>query len=136
MSAFTRTIVARWSRVFHATGVSRTRDGIGLRATETVSVIQMKQLRILLVAIFFAVTLGAAFGQAAGNDVFANRYVITGNPISTNGTTVGGSIESGEPAPFGNNGPSVWYEWTAPISSSVTIGISGNYREILGIYTG
>src|SRR5437764_251924 len=96
----------------------------------------MNPLRISLIVILLAASLGIALGQVPGNDNFASRYVITGNSISTNGTTVNGTRESGEPAPFFNMGPSVWYEWVAPYSSSVTISISGNYREVLGIYTG
>ena len=42
----------------------------------------MKKLRTLLAAVLFGSTLGA-LAQAPGNDLFANRYVITGLSVST-----------------------------------------------------
>ena len=94
----------------------------------------MKQLRILFVALLFVASISAAFGQAA-NDNFANRFVISGQLVSTNGTTVGATREAGEPVVFSGVG-SVWYEWTAVYSSTVTISISGSYRETIAAYTG
>jgi hypothetical protein len=53
---------------------------------------------------------------------------------------VGSTHESGEPnhLPDGSGGThSVWYQWQAPVSASVTIDTSGsNYDTALAVYTG
>ena len=101
----------------------------------------MKQLRHFLVAILFAASAVTAMAQA-GNDLFANRYVISGTSISTNGDTAGASSrESGEPAPYqltvaGQSQQTVWYEWTPVFAGTTTISISGSYRETIAVYTG
>src|SRR6185503_10022388 len=99
----------------------------------------MKQTRTLLVALFLA-SLGSALAQPA-NDLFANRFMLTGISVSTNGTTVGaGNRETGEPAPFaggaGQSQQTVWYEWTPANSGSATLAISGSYRETISVFTG
>ncbi len=96
----------------------------------------MKQLRTLLIAVFFS-SLAGALAQPA-NDLFANRFVVSGTAISTNGTIVGASNrETGEPAPFFNmSQQTVWYEWTPAYTATATIAITGNYRETIAAYTG
>src|SRR5205085_7665528 len=100
---------------------------------------KMKQLRILLAVFAFATFAGMALAQPA-NDAFANRFVISGVFISTNGSNVGATRETGEPT-WNNtftNGHSAWYEWVAPAAVPVTIteGGGASFRAALGIFTG
>ena len=75
------------------------------------------------------------------NDNFANRTILTGSNISTNGNNAGASQESGEPYDISNYGyghKSVWFSWTAPTTGSRVISVStpSVYYPILAIYTG
>ena len=72
------------------------------------------------------------------NDNFTSAQTITGCSGSVNGTNVSSTKESGEPDHASNGGThSVWYEWQAPVTSSVTITTAGsNYDTALGVYTG
>lgn len=80
----------------------------------------------------------AALGAPA-NDNFANRIVLTGSTsITTSGSNVGATKETGEPNPANNaGGASVWWSWTAPTTANYTIKTVGsNFDTILGVYTG
>ena len=74
------------------------------------------------------------------NDNFALAQPISGCSGSVNGTNVGATREAAEPShdPASNSGAaSVWYQWQAPATSSVTITTAGsNFDTILGVYTG
>ncbi len=74
------------------------------------------------------------------NDAFARAETITGCTGSLNETNVGATKEVGEPNhdPACNaGGASVWYQWQAPASASVTITTVGsNFDTLLGVYTG
>jgi Calx-beta domain/Domain of unknown function (DUF4214) len=74
------------------------------------------------------------------NNNFTNPQVIAGCNGSVSGTNIGANKEVGEPShsPDGDAGlGSVWYQWTAPASSSVTITTAGsNYDTLLAVYTG
>ncbi|MDT4952349.1 MAG: hypothetical protein QOJ02_487 [Acidobacteriota bacterium] len=74
------------------------------------------------------------------NDNFANAQAIAGCTGSVNGTNAGATAETGEPShdPGGSvGGGSVWYQWQAPSSGSVTITTAGSpYDTVLAIYTG
>ncbi|HWN95601.1 MAG TPA: Ig-like domain-containing protein, partial [Methylomirabilota bacterium] len=100
----------------------------------------MKQLRTLLVAVFF-VFVGSALAQPA-NDSFANRFTLNGLLVITNGTTVGATQEAGEPdiTGFGGNNDgnqTAWYQWVAPASAPTVLRAGGNnYRALIGAYTG
>ena len=57
------------------------------------------------------------------NDNFLSAQVVSGCSSSVTGTNVGSTHESGEPnhLPDGSGGThSVWYQWQAPVSASVT----------------
>ena len=75
----------------------------------------------------------------ANND-FANAQIISGCAGSVNGTNELATKETGEPnhEPGGNTGgSSVWYQWQAPSTGSVTITTLGsNYDTLLAVYTG
>ncbi len=70
------------------------------------------------------------------NDAFANRFLLSGTSVTTNGTTAGASREAGEPSPFNNSGPSVWYEWVAPADARVSMAMNGTFRVAFAVYTG
>ena len=72
------------------------------------------------------------------NDNFTSAQTITGCSGSVNGTNVSSTKESGEPDHASNGGThSVWYQWQAPATSSITITTAGsNYDTVLGVYTG
>ena len=72
------------------------------------------------------------------NDNLSNSISLSGSSANVTGSNVNATIESGEPFHAGNaGGSSVWWNWTAPTSGTVTIGTDGsNFDTILGIYTG
>jgi len=72
------------------------------------------------------------------NDNFAAAQVISGCSGSVNGTNVSATKETGEPDHASNGGTrSVWYQWVAPATSSVTFTTAGSsYDTVLGVYTG
>lgn len=81
----------------------------------------------------------SAFAQTPANDDFANRIVLSGSSISFGGSLAGATLESNEPAYYQwlTNGAtgSLWWTWTAPVSTTVVIWFSGpqsttNYLEV------
>ena len=58
--------------------------------------------------------------------------------MTTTGTNVGATKESGEPNHAGNaGGASVWYKWTAPVTGTATISTAGSdFDTLLGVYKG
>lgn len=73
------------------------------------------------------------------NDNFANGWVISGISGTVAGhTNVGATKEAGEPNHGGSaGGHSVWYNWTAPATGSVTFDTFGSALDtLLGVYTG
>jgi hypothetical protein len=78
------------------------------------------------------------------NDNFANAQTIAGCSGSVNGTNVGATKESGEnnhlsttTDPNGGGTRSIWYQWQAPSSGSVTIDTANSgFDTVLAIYTG
>ena len=74
----------------------------------------------------------------AGNDDFANAYVISGTSGTTTGYTVAASKEPYEPAHAGVvGGRSVWYTWTAPVSGPAEFNTTGSsFNTLLAAYIG
>jgi Domain of unknown function (DUF4214) len=72
------------------------------------------------------------------NDNFAAAQVISGCFVALTSTNAGSTKESGEPDHASNGGThSVWYQWQAPATGSVTIDTAGsNFDTVLGVYTG
>jgi hypothetical protein len=61
------------------------------------------------------------------NDSFIHRSVISGSALTTVSYIRDASIEGGEPArPFENVSHTVWFQWTAPSNSIVTIDTTGS----------
>lgn len=84
--------------------------------------------------------IGWPTGPPPTNDSLANAQIISGCSGSVTGSNSTASHEAGEPShsPDGNaGGGSVWYQWQAPSSGSVTIDTAGsNYDTLLAVYTG
>lgn len=55
-----------------------------------------------------------AVAAAPPNDAFAAAVSLSGTSASVPGTTVGATLEPGEPNHFATGNGSVWYSWTAP----------------------
>ena len=74
---------------------------------------------------------------APANNNFADRITIAGTNTSVNGNNTGADKEPGEPNHAQSGGASVWWSWTAPSNSRVTITTTGsNFDTLLGVYTG
>ncbi|HVU24983.1 MAG TPA: S8 family serine peptidase [Opitutus sp.] len=72
------------------------------------------------------------------NDDFADRPRLNHSNLSIRSSNTGATAESGEPAHAGSAAhSSLWWEWTAPASGSVSIDTTGSdYDTVLSIYTG
>ena len=78
------------------------------------------------------------------NDNFASAQVLSGCSGTVNGTNAGATKEPGEPNhlsttsdPTGGGSRSIWYQWQAPSSGSVTFATEGsNFDTVMGVYTG
>ena len=75
-----------------------------------------------------------------GNDNFANAQIISGCSGSVSGTNLNATRETGEPnhsPDAGGGARSVWYQWQAPSSGSVTVTTAGSgFDTVLAVYTG
>lgn len=72
------------------------------------------------------------------NNNFANAQVISGSSGNVTGNNTGATKEPGEPSHAGNSGgASVWYQWQAPATTSVTMKTAGSgFDTLLAVYTG
>lgn len=72
------------------------------------------------------------------NDDFANRILLAAGSTQTTGTNALSTVETGEPHhPSVAGTKSVWWEWAAGTSGSVTVTTSGsNYDTTLAVYSG
>src|SRR5438093_6125476 len=72
------------------------------------------------------------------NENFTAATTISGGQGTTNGTNIRATKEVGEPNHAGNTGgASIWYNWTAPASGSVTLDTIGSTLDsLLAVYTG
>jgi len=78
-------------------------------------------------------TLTWSWNAIANNDNFANAEAISGVSGSVNGTTVGSTVETGEPNATLD---SVWYQYTAPSASSGNLLVEWGGVQNLNVYTG
>src|ERR1043165_8204813 len=78
------------------------------------------------------------FAAAPTNDNFAGRIVLSGNNVTTTGTNVDATKETGEPNHAGSTGGhSVWWDWTAPATGDATIDTFGSsFDTLLAVFTG
>jgi hypothetical protein len=72
------------------------------------------------------------------NDNFTNGIVLNGTTVVTNGNNVLATREPGEPVHAGKFGDtSVWWTWTAPSATNVTVSTYGSsFDTLLAIYIG
>src|SRR6185436_12442720 len=78
---------------------------------------------------------GLALVPPPPNDHFTNRWPLAGSSLATNGTTIGSTIESGEPDAFGITG--VWFSWVAPLTGEANVSAAfTNAAPYVTIYTG
>jgi hypothetical protein len=73
------------------------------------------------------------------NDNFANAQGISGCSGSVSGTNIGATQEAGEPAnpDSPSSKTSVWYQWQAPSTGSVTFDtIGSDFDTVLAVYSG
>ncbi len=77
---------------------------------------------------------------APANDNFASAQAVVGCTGTVSGTNISATKQSGEPSHSPDNnagGGSIWYQWQAPVSASVTITTAGSdYDTLLAVYTG
>jgi hypothetical protein len=74
---------------------------------------------------------------APPNDAFADAQAVSGDTGTVTGTTIGASIEDGEPPHFGVGWNSAWFEWTAPSSGWALFETCGSpFDTVLAVYTG
>lgn len=75
------------------------------------------------------------------NDNFVNRFML-GTPAHETGANAGAGTESGEPTStggfFGTSWrATLWWKWTAPVTTTVTIDtIGSDFNTYLAVYTG
>lgn len=85
----------------------------------------------------------ALYPSTPPNDNFENRLPLEGTPLSSFGTTINATSQTGEPQiNIFSGGRSVWYSWTAPKSGRLELSAT-NYtghplipRYAVGIFTG
>ncbi len=73
------------------------------------------------------------------NDNFANRTLLTSTNTISASTTVGATVETGEPYHAGwYRNHSVWWSWQAPKSGTVTVTATGTDYSylVMGVYNG
>src|SRR5262249_49725994 len=76
--------------------------------------------------------------RVPSNDNFANRIAISGTNTIVTGSTIGATLEPGEPLHRGYyGGSSVWWRWTSPGPGYVTIDtINSSFDTLLAVYQG
>jgi hypothetical protein len=85
--------------------------------------------RALLTGILLAATLASA-QTPPPNDNFADRILAAGTAVTMSGNLTGSTIETAEAdalGPWDAGAGSIWWEWTAPVSSIVTIQLMRDY---------
>ncbi|MDB6079523.1 MAG: hypothetical protein JWO82_3270 [Akkermansiaceae bacterium] len=82
--------------------------------------------------------ISVSMPAAPVNDNFASRSTLAGPVVHASANNEGATKQSGEPAHAGVAATySVWWEWTAPSSGTVTIDTSGSAAQPrLAVYTG
>jgi V8-like Glu-specific endopeptidase len=80
----------------------------------------------------------ATLNWARWNDNFADALILTGSAGDAGGLNVSATKQTGEPNHAGNTGgASIWYQWTAPASGTVTFDTEGSsFDTLLAVYTG
>jgi len=83
------------------------------------------------------IPLFLALTTPATNDNFSHRIIIRGVSVVATGYNVGATYQSGAPVLGGSSGKTVWWSWTAPVSGSVSLDLTGSdYSFPVGVFTG
>ena len=84
-----------------------------------------------------AVLPGVAVAAPPPNNDFSAAQPLSGTSTTSDGTTVGATLETGEPSHFTGTTGSVWYSWTAPLNSNVRVDTcTGQQANRIQVYTG
>ncbi len=82
-------------------------------------------------------TVTLRFKPGPPNDDFANRALITGTDATVAGSLHGATGEPGEPVHWSSNRiASVWWEWTAPLTSSIAVELLDEVFANVSVYRG
>lgn len=106
--------------------------------TKPIRRIAMAALGFAAIVLVLAWSQGVAPAYAVpANDDFANAVVIGPGSPAASQTTVGSTVEGGEPLPCGFIGSTVWFSFTPAVNSLVTVDtINSNYDTVVAAYTG
>lgn len=77
-------------------------------------------------------------GTVPPNNNFASAQLVAGASFAVSATTLGASVEPGEPDPTGfSSGHSVWYAWTAPAAGHFDLAAYSTQADMIAaVYTG
>ncbi|MFO1533157.1 MAG: hypothetical protein ABR562_05610, partial [Thermoplasmatota archaeon] len=85
----------------------------------------------------FTMTVNGCCTSAVANDCFAAPTMVASSPYSNSMSTVGATMEAGEPSPGYTIGNTVWYRWTAVAAGTASVGTCGSsYDTVLAAWTG
>lgn len=71
------------------------------------------------------------------NDDFASRAKLASDNLALRSSNAGATAETGEPVHAGAAAATLWWEWTAPTTSLVSVDTSGSaYDTVVAVYTG
>ncbi len=98
----------------------------------------------LLALLLTAASIAKLRAQAPPNDNFTNRTALTGANIALWASSIGATVEPGEPDHWGRiGGSSVWWTWRASADGSVQISTDGSTNTegkildtVLAVYVG
>ncbi|HUD47773.1 MAG TPA: hypothetical protein VMR33_13145 [Candidatus Baltobacteraceae bacterium] len=83
------------------------------------------------------ITLFLSLTGPAANDIFKNRIQLHGINAAATGYNAGAMHEPGAPVVPGSTGKNSWWTWTAPVSGTVSIDLTGSdYAFPVGVFTG
>jgi hypothetical protein len=78
-----------------------------------------------------------ALTTPASNDSFNRRIQLHGVSVTATGYNAGATYQSGAPVLNGATGKTAWWSWTAPVSGSVSLDLTGSdYSFPLAVFTG
>lgn len=96
----------------------------------------VKATNILGTSDFSLSDSGFRLASRSPNDMFADRFQLTGSSATARGTSIDATAEAGEPINF-YGGKSVWWTWTAPADGTVVIDTVGSdFDTTLAMYLG
>jgi len=83
------------------------------------------------------IPLFLALTTPSANDNFNHRILLRGVSVVATGFNAGAIYQRGAPVLGGSTGKTVWWSWTAPVSGSVSLDLTGSdYSFPLAVFTG